>query len=219
VTRGWGPWSSWVILAFGVRRGRSRRGQRNAHLRIAFEAIGERQIATNAGFLPGLGNDKRPDDSPVGVRPKGRTQAPNNQKRGEFMLVKRRWVSETGYNKGELGAVGNAEWTGVPLSALLEHAGLEEDACEIVLEGPDRGVPKEGAIPPGPISVARSLPRAKALRLVRGVKMESMLRKGLKLCPFRPVSFVDPLKGRSGDFRITHPRRILHHEHQNRKTN
>jgi DMSO/TMAO reductase YedYZ molybdopterin-dependent catalytic subunit len=32
------------------------------------------------------------------------------------------------------GAVGNAEWTGVPLSALLERADLEEDACEIVLE-------------------------------------------------------------------------------------
>ena len=31
----------------------------------------------------------------------------------------------------ELGAVGNAEWTGVPLRALLERAGMEEDACEI----------------------------------------------------------------------------------------
>ncbi len=47
---------------------------------------------------------------------------------------------------------------------LLERAGLEEDACEIVLEGPDRIVPKEGAIPPGPISYARSLPLAKALQ-------------------------------------------------------
>src|SRR6516164_10866134 len=56
----------------------------------------------------------------------------------------------------ELGAVGNAEWTGVPLRALLERAGLEEDACEIVLEGPDRAVPKEGAVPPGPICYARS---------------------------------------------------------------
>jgi DMSO/TMAO reductase YedYZ molybdopterin-dependent catalytic subunit len=64
----------------------------------------------------------------------------------------------------ELGAVGNAEWTGVPLSVLLERAGLAEDACEIVLEGPDRGVPKEGAIPPGQISYSRSLSRAKALQ-------------------------------------------------------
>src|SRR5262245_40240832 len=34
----------------------------------------------------------------------------------------------------ELGAVGNAEWTGVSLQTLLERAGLEEDACEVVLE-------------------------------------------------------------------------------------
>src|SRR5258705_6257426 len=35
----------------------------------------------------------------------------------------------------ELGAVGNAQWTGVRLSALLERAGMESDVCEIVLEG------------------------------------------------------------------------------------
>src|ERR1700704_2107832 len=35
----------------------------------------------------------------------------------------------------ELGAVGNAEWTGVPLAALLERAGLREDVTEIVPEG------------------------------------------------------------------------------------
>jgi len=64
----------------------------------------------------------------------------------------------------ELGAVGNAEWTGVPLRQLLEQAGLEEDACEIVLEGADRGTPTEKPIPPGPISYARSLSRDKALR-------------------------------------------------------
>src|SRR5216684_1189472 len=54
----------------------------------------------------------------------------------------------------ELGAVGNAEWTGVPLRALLERAGVEEDGCEIVLEGADRGTPKEKPVPPGPISYA-----------------------------------------------------------------
>jgi DMSO/TMAO reductase YedYZ molybdopterin-dependent catalytic subunit len=31
----------------------------------------------------------------------------------------------------ELRAVGNAEWTGVPLRALLERADIAEDACEI----------------------------------------------------------------------------------------
>src|SRR5246127_5916674 len=47
----------------------------------------------------------------------------------------------------ELGAVSNAEWTGVPLRALLERAGLEGDACEVVLEGADRGIPTEEPIP------------------------------------------------------------------------
>src|SRR5437763_1769213 len=64
----------------------------------------------------------------------------------------------------ELGAVGNAEWTGVPLAALLEHAGLEEDACEVVLEGADRGTPTEEPVPPGPVAYARSLPRDKAIQ-------------------------------------------------------
>ena len=64
----------------------------------------------------------------------------------------------------ELGAVGNAEWTGVPLAVLLKRAGIEEDACEIVLEGADNGMPKEPPLPPVPISYARSLPRDKAIQ-------------------------------------------------------
>src|ERR1700682_5454571 len=64
----------------------------------------------------------------------------------------------------ELGAVGNAEWTGVPLSALLERAGLADEVCELVLEGADRGTPKEKPIPPGTISYARTLPRDKAIQ-------------------------------------------------------
>ena len=64
----------------------------------------------------------------------------------------------------ELGAVGNAEWTGVPLVALLERAGMEGDACEIVLEGADRGTPDIEPKPPCPIFYARSLPRNKAVQ-------------------------------------------------------
>jgi DMSO/TMAO reductase YedYZ molybdopterin-dependent catalytic subunit len=63
----------------------------------------------------------------------------------------------------ELGAVGNAEWTGVPLSLLLERAGLADGVCEVVLQGADRGVPKEEPKPPGPISYARSIARARAM--------------------------------------------------------
>jgi DMSO/TMAO reductase YedYZ molybdopterin-dependent catalytic subunit len=64
----------------------------------------------------------------------------------------------------ELGAVGNAEWTGVPLVALLERADMGEDACEIVLEGADQGTPNIEPKPPGQISYARSLPRDKAIQ-------------------------------------------------------
>jgi DMSO/TMAO reductase YedYZ molybdopterin-dependent catalytic subunit len=64
----------------------------------------------------------------------------------------------------ELGAVSNAEWTGVPLSALLEQAGLLDEACEIVLEGADRGTVKGEHAPADPISYAWGVPRAKALQ-------------------------------------------------------
>ena len=37
-----------------------------------------------------------------------------------------------------LGAVGNAEWTGVPLSILLDRAGVKPNAREVILEGADR---------------------------------------------------------------------------------
>ncbi len=46
---------------------------------------------------------------------------------------------------------------------VLERAGLTDEVCELVLEGADRGVPKEEPKPPGPISYARSIPRTKAM--------------------------------------------------------
>src|SRR5947207_3444152 len=41
----------------------------------------------------------------------------------------------------ELGAVGNAEWTGVALTVLLERAGLGNAVCELVTEEENAGVP------------------------------------------------------------------------------
>lgn len=60
------------------------------------------------------------------------------------------------------GAVGTAEWTGVPLSGLLDRAALHHDACEVVFEGADRGVPKEKPAPPGGTKYARSVSLSKA---------------------------------------------------------
>jgi DMSO/TMAO reductase YedYZ molybdopterin-dependent catalytic subunit len=73
-------------------------------------------------------------------------------------------VPQVGGAQWELGAVGTAEWTGVPLRDLLEQADLAKNACEVVFEGADLGTPKEQPTPPGPISYTRSLPLTKAVR-------------------------------------------------------
>lgn len=58
----------------------------------------------------------------------------------------------------ELGAVGNSEWTGVPLDYLLNRAEVMDGAVEVLLEGADRGEPTNSPAPSGSISFARSLP-------------------------------------------------------------
>ena len=63
----------------------------------------------------------------------------------------------------ELGAVGNAEWTGVRLRHVLERAGVRECAREVVLEGADKGPIAEPPRPAGAIHFARSVPLAKAM--------------------------------------------------------
>ncbi len=64
----------------------------------------------------------------------------------------------------QLGAVSTAEWTGVPLAAVLDRAGVRSSAVEVVLEGADRGAPGNEPRPPGAIHFARSLPLEKARR-------------------------------------------------------
>jgi DMSO/TMAO reductase YedYZ molybdopterin-dependent catalytic subunit len=61
-----------------------------------------------------------------------------------------------------LGAVGNASWTGVPLSALLDRARIKPGAIEVILEGADEGEVDKAPKPSGKISFCRSLPLAKA---------------------------------------------------------
>src|SRR5262245_12939764 len=61
-----------------------------------------------------------------------------------------------------LGGVGNAEWTGVRLSALLDRATLKSTACEVVLEGSDGGILEDPKSPPGELRFARSIPLQKA---------------------------------------------------------
>jgi len=58
------------------------------------------------------------------------------------------------------GAVGHAEWTGVPLRLVLEESGVNPETVEILCEGADVG---SEADHPEPMRFARSLPLAKAL--------------------------------------------------------
>jgi DMSO/TMAO reductase YedYZ molybdopterin-dependent catalytic subunit len=62
-----------------------------------------------------------------------------------------------------LGAVGTAEWTGVPLSILLDRARVKANACEVILEGADGGMLEDAKSPPGKVHFARSVPLEKAL--------------------------------------------------------
>lgn len=61
-----------------------------------------------------------------------------------------------------LGAVGNAAWTGLPLSTLLDRAGVKAGAVEVILEGADQGPLEEPKRPSGNVRFARSVPMAKA---------------------------------------------------------
>ena len=63
-----------------------------------------------------------------------------------------------------LGAVGTAEWTGVPLSTLLDRAIPKPNVCEVILEGTDGGMLEDPKSPPGELKFARSIPLEKARR-------------------------------------------------------
>jgi DMSO/TMAO reductase YedYZ molybdopterin-dependent catalytic subunit len=61
-----------------------------------------------------------------------------------------------------LGAVGNIEWTGVPLSILLDRAGIRSNASEVILEGADGGKLEDPKSPTTGLKYARSIPLTKA---------------------------------------------------------
>src|SRR6266403_2302571 len=73
-----------------------------------------------------------------------------------------------------LGAVGNAEWTGVPLSILLDRAEVKASAREIILEGADRGKLEDPKSPTGEIKFSRSIPLEKARDVLLAYKMNDV---------------------------------------------
>ena len=70
-----------------------------------------------------------------------------------------------------LGAVGTANWTGVPLSSLLELAGVKSKAREVILQGADGRTLEDAKAPTGKLKFARSIPLAKAKDVLLAYKM------------------------------------------------
>ena len=63
------------------------------------------------------------------------------------------------------GAVSTARWKGVPLAVVLERAGADRDALEVVFHGADTGEEEEdGVVYSTELPYARSLPLATAMR-------------------------------------------------------
>ncbi len=62
-----------------------------------------------------------------------------------------------------LGAVGCAQWTGVPLADVLQRAGLRPEGVEVIIESAEAGEIKGDLATPGRINVARSLPIKRVL--------------------------------------------------------
>jgi DMSO/TMAO reductase YedYZ molybdopterin-dependent catalytic subunit len=76
------------------------------------------------------------------------------------------------------GAIGHAEWTGVPLKAVLDRAGVRAGAVEVLFEGGDRG---SEADHPEVMNFARSLPLAKAL------ERDTLLATRMNGQPLEPI--------------------------------
>jgi DMSO/TMAO reductase YedYZ molybdopterin-dependent catalytic subunit len=70
-----------------------------------------------------------------------------------------------------LGAVGTAEWAGVPLSLLLGRAVVRPTARDVVLEGADSGKVEDPKAPPGELKFSRSIPLEKASTVLLAYKM------------------------------------------------
>jgi len=73
-----------------------------------------------------------------------------------------------------LGAVGNAQWSGVPLSIFLDRAKVKASAREVILEGADRGKLEDPKSPPGELNFARSVPLEKVRDVLLAYKMNDV---------------------------------------------
>ncbi len=89
----------------------------------------------------------------------------------------------------QLGAVGTAEWTGVPLVALLSRAKVAPEAVDVILEGADTGEVAKPSRPAKPFHYARSisLDQARAGGVLLAYKMNGKTLPVAHGCPVRAI--------------------------------
>jgi len=172
-----------------LRDGKIVRGEEPLNLEMPFEKLDGFITPVEAFYVRTHFPIPKIDKKTWRLRVEGEVEKPFELRYDELLKLESRKVSVTlecaGNNriflepkvKGVqwgLGAVGNAEWTGVALSILLDRARVKSTAGEIILEGADGGKLEDPKSPAGELKFARSIPLAKAREVLLAHKMNDV---------------------------------------------
>jgi DMSO/TMAO reductase YedYZ molybdopterin-dependent catalytic subunit len=160
-----------------LRDGKMVRGENPLNLEMPFEKLDGFITPTEAFYVRTHFPIPKIDKNKWRLRVEGEVEKPFDLNYDELLKMESRTIPVTlecaGNNrvflepkvKGVqwgLGAVGTAQWTGVPLSILLDRTGVNTNAREVILEGADGGTLEDPKSPAGELKFARSIPLAKA---------------------------------------------------------
>jgi DMSO/TMAO reductase YedYZ molybdopterin-dependent catalytic subunit len=160
-----------------LRAGKIMRGEDPLNLEMPFETLRDFITPTESFYVRTHFPIPKIDKKDWRLRVEGELENPLELRYDDLLKMKSRTIPVTlecaGNNRNflepkvkgvqwGLGAVGTAEWSGVPLSILLDSAGVKPAACDVILEGADGGLLEEPKRPSGKVQFARSIPLAKA---------------------------------------------------------
>jgi DMSO/TMAO reductase YedYZ molybdopterin-dependent catalytic subunit len=169
-----------------LRAGKIMRGEDPLNLEMPFETLRDFITPTESFYVRTHFPIPKIDKKDWRLRVEGELENPLEFRYEDFLKMKALTIPVTlecaGNNRNflepkvkgvqwGLGAVGTANWTGVPLSILLELAGVKSSAREVILEGADGGELQEPKRPSGNVRFARSIPLAKAKDVLLAYKM------------------------------------------------
>ena len=172
-----------------LRDGRIVRGEDPLNLEMPFEMLDSFITPTKSFYVRTHFPIPKIDKNRWRLRVEGEVERPFEINYGELVRLESQKIPVTlecaGNNRNfldpkvkgvqwGLGAVGNAEWNGVPLSILLDRAGIKPSAREIILEGADRGKLEDPKSPAGEIKFSRSIPLEKARDVLLAYKMNDV---------------------------------------------